>query len=147
MRSGFGGSILVCCLLFAGCVEGGAASEEPTSSSSIMEPSELLTEGAGAIAGTVVDEETAPVVGALIGLDATRSTTTDEAGQFSFKSVAPGAHQVQVQALGYASIGRAVNVVEGEVVSLVLAVSALPVDKPHVELIILKGMSICDYMV
>lgn len=147
MRSGVFGSVLVCCLVFAGCVEGGAASEEPTSSSSIMEPSELLTEGAGAITGTVVDEETAPIVGALIGLDATLSTTTDEAGQFSFKSVPPGAHELQVQALGYSSIGRAVDVVEGEVVQLLLTVTALPVDKPHLELIILKGMSICDYMV
>ena len=107
----------------------------------------LLADGGGAITGTVVDGETAPVVGALVGLDATQSTTTDEAGQFSFKAVPPGKHEIQVQALGYTSIGRAVEVVEGEVLTLVLTLDVLPVAKPHLEVLILKGMSICDYMV
>ncbi len=140
---------MVTFIVAAGCVgEGGAVSERSTAPpSNVHEPGALLADGGGAITGTVVDEETAAVVGALVGLDATQSTTTDEAGQFSFKAVPPGSHEVQVQALGYSSIGRAVDVVEGEVVQLILTVAALPVLEPHLEVIILKGMSICDYMV
>lgn len=143
--------VLAAFTLAAGCVgDAGAkvsqASAGP-SGAAVHEPGALLADGGGAITGTVVDEETAPVVGALIGLDATQSTTTDDAGRFSFKAVPPGSHEVQVQALGYASIGRAVDVIEGEIVQLTLTIAALPVEEPRLEVIILKGFSICDYMV
>src|SRR5687767_861099 len=114
-------AVLVAVVVAAGCVgDGGTASERSsTPASDVHEPGALLADGAGAIAGTVVNEETAPVVGALVGLDATQTTTTDEAGRFSFKAVPPGSHELQIQALGYASIGRAVDVIEGEVTQLI----------------------------
>jgi hypothetical protein len=142
-------AVLLVFIVAAGCVgDGGAASRQTSGPpSNIYEPGALLAEGGGAITGTVVNEETAPVVGALIGLDATQSTTTDPSGQFSFKAVSPGAHEIQVQAIGYSSIGRAIEVTEGEVLQLTLTLAALPVQEPHLQVIILKGFSICDYMV
>jgi hypothetical protein len=52
-----------------------------------------------------------------------------------------------VQALGYSSVARSVEVLEGEIAEVTVALEALPVEVPRTELFIFKGMSICDYMI
>ena len=69
---------------------------------------------AGALAGTVEADGSAPLVGAevhLAGLDSARVTNAD--GQFSFPELRPGSYVVQVRRLGFLPLSDSVTVVGG----------------------------------
>lgn len=67
------------------------------------------------ITGTVTDATSeTPIQNAVITLDGTdTSTTTDEAGTFTFSEVESGSHTVNVRAEGYEDAESQVEVTEG----------------------------------
>lgn len=133
--------LLVVALVLAGCAG------KPTATENEIIVDEFGADGTGgAIAGTVVSTETAPIVGALVGVEGVPPTTTDEAGRFHFRGLVPGRYSVEVQALGYTSVGKSVEVIAGETNDLIFTLDVIPVEVPRVEVLIFKGFSICDYM-
>src|SRR5687767_5815980 len=72
----------------------------------------------GVLQGTVVDEENAPIVGALVAIEgAGTQTSTNDLGLFVFRDLAPGKYTILVGALGYESAGRVVDVTAGQLTS------------------------------
>src|SRR5437868_5819015 len=99
-------------LLFGCC---GAAAAQVASQSEI-----------GGLTGVVVDDGTgAPIEGALVQVHQTgRSTTTDPAGHFAFKSLPSGSYDLSVSVVGYILVKRTVDLTSGQSASLVIALAA-----------------------
>lgn len=94
-------------------------------------------ETTGGIEGHVTDSSVAPIVGAMVGIlksDVIQTemiATTDAEGRFSLSLVPPGDHVLNVQALGYSSTAKRVTVNQGELTSVNIILSPLPVDEPY----------------
>jgi hypothetical protein len=87
------------------------------------------TESTGSLAGLVVDEESAPISGATIGLlEIANETVTDEAGRFTFNGLQPGPHSVVVESLGYNSASRKVDIIPGEVTNVTFTLVPISLD-------------------
>lgn len=127
--------------VLAGCASAGGAED-------VSSPTGLAFDATGgAIGGIVVNTENVPIAGALVAIQDGAPTTTAEDGRFLIAGLAGGTYQVFAQALGCSSVARSVDVAEGETVDVVFTLEALPVEEPRIELLILKGFSVCDYMV
>ncbi|MEW6173954.1 MAG: S8 family serine peptidase [Bacillota bacterium] len=91
----------------------------------------LLPVQNGAITGTVTDGAN-PIAGAAIDLTATgttpytRSTTTDENGNYSISDLPPGEYSVTASADGFQEASMAVTVTEGQSVTVDFIMNPLP---------------------
>lgn len=133
---------LLVALLFgvplAGCVsEAGASASTPEAPAA--------PESATGIRGTVMDDQLAPIAGAIVQVDDGTPVTTGTAGEFLVTGLTPGDHRLQVQALGYVSVARSVSVSEGEFATVELVLQPVPVIEPYQELIVFDGYIICAY--
>src|SRR5829696_8124889 len=94
------------------------------------------TQTTGRIAGTVSDQTGAVVAGATVVVTSRatseqRTSTTDEAGNFSVALVPPGNYQVRVEAKGFnvfAANDVVVGVGENTIVNVVLTVGSVIAD-------------------
>lgn len=67
-------------------------------------------DGDGVLGGLVTDEKLAPIPGAVVTVEDTANATTDEVGCFTLGGLAPSTHGVIVQALGYRSQAKSVDI-------------------------------------
>ncbi|MBI2076754.1 MAG: carboxypeptidase regulatory-like domain-containing protein [Euryarchaeota archaeon] len=106
--------LLVLGSLLAGCVD-----EGPTSTASVsptQAPEATTTADTGAVKGTVVTDEMAPIPHAVVGMLETKAqTTTDAAGAFAMNDLLPGKYSIVVQALGFREDAKKIDVLAGEV--------------------------------
>lgn len=82
----------------------------------LASPSPALSQGTGALTGTVVDSSSAqPLVAAEVVVEGTTlRTTTDADGSYRIEQVPAGEHTVTASRLGYAEGSRTVTVAAGE---------------------------------
>lgn len=84
----------------------------------------LTAQEPGVITGQVIDADNTPVVAADVGLVATTlATLTDSSGRFRISDVTPGAYQLRVLRLGFATQTLLVTVAAGETVDVRIVVS------------------------
>lgn len=123
---------IVVLFVVAGCVQA-SGDEDATSSTEPAGPigpadvdpnSEF-----GVLQGTVVDEENAPIVGALVAIEGAQvQTSTNDLGVFAFRDLAPGRYTVLVGALGFESAGRVVDVTAGQLTSAAFVLRAIDIE-------------------
>ena len=105
-------------------------------------PALLAQDEAGALSGTVVDQESGvPVEGARIGLLGTVDrfeTVSDAAGAFRFPSVPAGDYAFRVDHLAYGTVTSAVEVLAGEETVLRATVSTSAILLDGVEVTVLS---------
>ena len=105
-------------------------------------PALLAQDEAGALSGTVVDQESGvPVEGARIGLLGTVDrfeTVSDAAGAFRFPSVPAGDYAFRVDHLAYGTVTSAVEVLAGEETVLRATVSTSAILLDAVEVTVLS---------
>lgn len=95
----------------------------------------------GTIAGRVVDAETGeslPGANVLI-LGTAVGTATDAAGHFVLRTVAVNTHSVRVSLLGYQTVTRTIEVLEGQRVVLDVALSEQAVDLGGITVVSRRG--------
>jgi hypothetical protein len=126
-------------VLLAGCTSG-------SGNELVGEVPGFESEDHGTVSGVVTNEELAPIVGARITLlEAMRTANTSEDGSFAVTGILPGTYQMFVEALGYQSVARRIDVVVGPNEPFRVTLEVLPVIEPYTELIIYRGFSICDF--
>lgn len=124
----------------AGCVDSGEPAE-PAATTSVNPGPDF-----GAIEGQVIDQEQLPVTGAaVVMLELSLETTTDEDGLFFFEQVAPGAAKIFFQKLGYESIGKTVQVQAGETTQVEVLLETIQVADPWMETFIGEGFMTCQW--
>lgn len=100
---------------------------------------------AGLVNGVVTDPELLPIGGARVTLlELSRSTNTSDDGSFGFPNVPPGPYQLFIDALGYESIGRRIDVVVGDNPALRFILEPLAILEPYTEMIPKRGYTLCD---
>lgn len=125
MRSAILGIAVIATMVLAGCTDGTTSSTSPSPPATTA-PTATVSEVAGSIEGLVINEETLPLQGTSVGLqDSSLAATTDAAGKFVFNELEPGEYKVFASKLGYASAGRSVTVVAGEVASVQIQLQAI----------------------
>lgn len=103
----------VAALLLSGCSGGGGGGTSATGDKPPIE------EGKGAIAGLLIDDVFRPIPGGLVLLQGTGLTaTSDNAGQFTFLNVAPGAYIAIVSAKDHEAAPKNVDVTVGKYAQL-----------------------------
>ncbi|MBI2078415.1 MAG: carboxypeptidase-like regulatory domain-containing protein [Euryarchaeota archaeon] len=125
--------LAVALLALSGCVGDSPATSAPTSSAPVAaEPT--VEADVGSITGLVLSDEELPLPGARVALLSTKNATeTDASGRFTFNGVQPGAHPVLVEALGYASTSRKVDVRGGEVTEVKFVLQPISFAEPYVD--------------
>jgi hypothetical protein len=124
------------CASFAFVVSGCAGgSGEPAGGSDGTGPADpTFSQGTGAIAGQVTDDEGLPVAAAQVAVtELELLTTSDASGRFVFSDVAPGAYTLAVQSLGYESKATRVTVEAGATVETAFVLSAIRLEEPWVQ--------------
>lgn len=97
----------------------------------------------GDIAGLVVDDSLQPVPNASVVLDGQASTTSGPAGDFSFRFVAPGMHQVSASSEGYLETTVDLEVVAGQGTQVTLTLVPRAIADAYVETRIQAGTILC----
>ncbi len=118
--------LLLLSMLLAGCA-GDKSAAKATNAPLTADPA-LVTEDTGAIRGTVLDEELAPVVGAAIGIRGagnSSNTVSSQDGKFSFSYLNPGNWEIVVGAAFYEGATRRVTVQAGEITDVNLAIKKI----------------------
>lgn len=127
----------VLAILLAGCVGGSA--EEIGPDPKFGDPDGVI------VSGLVISEELFPVPGAVVTLDTTESTYTDEAGRFLFPSVMPGStFNLSVEAIGYEPFAMDLEVV-GPVDGLRISLVGIPGKSPYVATYPFTGFDACSF--
>ncbi len=136
---------------FAGCTDnsdGGTREVTTTKEVEVLieaEPVEVTLE-TGGIDGLIVDEEELPIGGArvvLVGTDI--ETSSDAGGRFTFSQVDPGDYKVTIKKTGFATAGRAVPVIAGEISQLRVTLKQLFFDVPYHETHPWTGMVLAGF--
>ena len=94
------------------------------------------SEDVGIVDGVVIDDAVNPVVGAQVATMSAAGviqTLTDGEGKFVLNGVTPGRQTLFAAALGYDSVAKTVDVLAGQVTSVSLTISPIPVVQPYVE--------------
>ncbi len=87
----------------------------------------FITEGLGAINGTVYTTDNIPLSGATVSVSGVNfNYTTGEDGTFTFPYVTQGEHQVTASKHGYYDVTNTVTVVEDQTVTVDLVITPLP---------------------
>lgn len=134
-------ALVATALAASGCTTGAAPASPLADSFSV---GESASSGSEVLRGVVVNDELAPIAGAYVVVDTRSPVLTDDQGAFEVGGLEPGEHKILVQALGYSGLIRTVVLpLVGEgLVRITLA--PVPIQSPHIELVILRGYSICD---
>lgn len=127
-------------LAFAGCA--GAA---PKAADGFAKPPEF-DETTGAITGFVIDDQYAPVVGALVGAaeHPDLQTTSDLQGRFSISRVPPGVYRLVAQRIGFHPTVREVTVAAGAATEVQFNLLPVEVPVPRKELKTFNGFISCS---
>jgi hypothetical protein len=140
MRGRFLLLLLGAALAGSGCV-GSEGTLAPTAT--------MAFEASGAsdtgVSGTVHSDELAPIVGAVVQVGDNKPVLTGADGRYEVVGLEPGPYRVVVQAIGYSSVGRMVDILAGEIALLNFELELLPVKIPRVDLLIMDGYDICSY--
>jgi hypothetical protein len=115
-------------VLVAGCA-GKTATKELDSTAPLTADPALVTEDLGAIRGTILDEEQAPVVGATVGIRGAgnaSNTISSQDGKFSFSHLAPGAWEVVVGAAFFEGAVKRATVTAGAITDVNIALRKIP---------------------
>lgn len=120
--------------LFAGCV-----GTEPTPGAtprSAEAPPEAsaatFDEETGAVVGTVINDESLPMAGVLVGiLETGAQTTSAQNGQYTFSNLLPGEYTVSATFLGYESASKRVSVEAGRIAPVNIQLLPVAVDEPY----------------
>lgn len=125
--------LLVLCIALSACADAGPkGAAGPTSQA----PTAVVSEDTGSIAGLVTTEELLPVPRAMVlVMPGQLQAETDTNGSFTFNGLAPGKYAVTAQALGYEALGKSVDVVIGEIKEVKIALKALAIIEPYVEVV------------
>lgn len=133
--------LFVASFLLAGCAGGDATSKAgPGVSAPLTADPALVTADLGAIRGTVMDEEQAPVVGATIGIRGAgnaSNTISSQDGKFSFSHLEPGQWEVIVGAAFFEGAVKRVSVAAGEITDANIAIKRVP-DQNNTELYVVQ---------
>lgn len=110
------GAFAVVLLLFSGCM-GSSSAPTGTGRSALSDaPQPRADADTGSISGRVVDDESVPLVNAVVTVQQTKaSMQSDTRGNFTFNGLAPGTYVVFAEKLGYQAVGKSVVVKAGEV--------------------------------
>lgn len=143
-------AVWIACLLLvagpflAGCLgdgDAGAAGEQE-------DAGDPFDETTGAIEGAVLTPELFPVQDAVVGIPSLEiQTHTDAAGKFLLDHVEPGEHRVVVQAIGYESFARSVEVVAGQIVRAQFTIAVLPIAEPYHDVFPFSGYQSCQWYI
>lgn len=129
---------LLASLVLSGCVGGSDSSEQGEVNepgSSVARPGEL-SENAGTIQGTILDEVGLPIVGARVGiLELELEAKTDESGGFEFTNLDPGPVPLYVSRLGYEPAVQTVIVKAGEAVDVEIVLIQVEIFDPYSKVI------------
>lgn len=116
-------------IIVPGCTGGKAANASGSSASEPLtaDPA-LVSAETGAIRGTVVDEEQAPIAGAAIGIRGAgnaSNTVSAADGKFSFSHLVPGNWEVVVGAAFFEGTVRKVSVLAGEITDVTVGLTGI----------------------
>lgn len=116
-------------IFFAGCVgpdaqpQGGAAPQGP-----------VVDGSGGSVVGTVVDDSFIPIAGAQVALSGAEFVAvTDAAGLFTMVGVPGGTYSLFAAALGYQSVGKSIDVVDGQETRVSITLAPIPVVEAYLE--------------
>lgn len=95
-----------------------------------QETSPLPPSGLGNIVGQVVDaSDASPIAGATVAVVGTgMTTTTDSSGNYSFNDVPAGTQTLEASATGYVTATTSVDVIDGDTVNKLIALSPVSTD-------------------
>lgn len=136
--------------MFAGCVgaKGDPTSTGPSGPPVATGPAEF-SDANGAIEGLVIDDETLPIQGVIVAayIDPAQSSqvSTDAAGRFVINNLAPGAYNVAAAKLGYDSIVKRIEVVQGEVASASFSLRQIEIHEGYHESFVQDGYFECSW--
>ena len=121
---------------FSGCVGQGESAGAPPPSGGVQAGPAEFDDSTGALEGTVTTPELEPIGGAAVGLQAETlpepvATTSDDTGRFVLNRLSPGTYRLDIQALGFQSQARSVEIVAGRAESLSFILEPLPTDSPY----------------
>ncbi len=135
-------SLLVCiALLGAGC---SGTNPNTLSGDATTQSSDSPAGDVADLQGLIVDEELRPVGSARVTVDDQWANTTDRDGRFRLEALPAGQHQVRVDAFGYESTARQVNLIGGQALDVQFKLEILPVRTPWTELIPISAYTMCD---
>ena len=135
---------------FTGCMDDAGGVREVTTTREVellvdAEPVEVTLE-TGGIDGLILDEEELPIGGAtilLVGADT--ETGSDAGGRFTFSQLQPGDYKLTIKKSGFATAGRAVPVLAGEISQLRVTLKQLFFDVPYHETHPWTGMVLAGF--
>ncbi|HLE47480.1 MAG TPA: carboxypeptidase-like regulatory domain-containing protein [Candidatus Thermoplasmatota archaeon] len=126
--------VLVAVATLAGCVSEGKAPAAARSSEPAPAAEPVVALDTGSITGVVVSDEEQPISAARVAVIETKNgTETDAGGRFTFNGLQPGAYGIIVEALGFASASRKVDVKGGEVSEQRFVLETLSYAEPYIE--------------
>jgi hypothetical protein len=123
---------LVLALVFAGCSgDSGDAKESPSPTGGTGDGGAGEGEEKGVIKGLVMDDESAPIAAARVGiLKLNLEIETDELGGFQFLNVPVGTYDLAADRLGYQGAGKKVTVKVGEASNVIFELKKLVIKEP-----------------
>lgn len=132
-------------LAFAGCAGGladpeGAALGTTAVSAEAAPPQGDPNTG---IRGYVQTDELLPIVGATVAVGGYAPVTTEEDGSYEIRNLVPGPHRILVEAPGFSSTARTVDVGFEEIVEATFVLVDIPDDTARVEFTTWKGRDDC----
>lgn len=135
-------------LVLAGCA--GKSSETPPAPSSSAPIGQVHCDGdlcgsnETGVEGIVTNDEASPVVGAGVALlELELSLETDESGRYSFRETPPGTYTLVASKLGYESVAKKVEIVEGTITTQMLQLVPMASEEPYHETFPFRGRVAC----
>lgn len=132
-------------ILLAGCAgpDTSPASLPPEERSDVESPGDLRQDAA-TLSGTVFNDQQEPVGGALVGiLEYDLTATSDEAGGFRFRNLAPGPVTVTAARLGFESAAKRITLEPLKEASVVFLLAPIPTSDPFHETFPYDGYFTC----
>lgn len=131
--------VSVAALLVSGCVGSAGGTK------SAVEPEVAsIDESTAGIQGVVTDDSFNPIANATVGiLDRDAVASTNEGGRFALSRLEPGPVFLAVQALGYESVVRSIDLRAGEVTEVTLSLAALAIVEPYHVVVPKNGKIFC----
>lgn len=136
-------------LLVSGCAEPQAASA-PSETAPAREDQSLLASNEGAIEGVVVDTSILPLPNVKIQLEESSAngktlanTTSDDAGAFAFRHLAPNVYRLRAILEGYGEASTLATVNAAETAQARIVLDSVASTDPYVSLVIRTGLYRC----
>jgi hypothetical protein len=130
----------------SGCVGGSSERGEAQSAPIPAAQPAKFDETTGGIEGLVHDDSLLPVAGAQVGIGGLPNVPpvlSDEAGRFSFSLLPEGKYPIFVNKLGYEATAKQVAVTAGQIVSLDITITAIPIREGYYATTPITGLFGC----